>query len=483
MRLTATDVGALLPLILLTGATVVVMISVAIRRNHAVAMVLTLAGLAVTFGSLWWVAPLAPHAIPPLLMMDRYTLFYIGLIVAATFAVVVVSYGYFERHEENRKELYILLLVAALGAVVLVASNHFVSFFLGLEILSVALYALNAYLRDRALPVEAGIKYLILASAAAAFLLFGMAIIYGELGTMQFERIAALTSSGAQMSRSMLLGGLALIITGFGFKLALVPFHLWTPDIYEGAPAPVTAFEATVSKGAMFALLLRCFYAISAQRYESVMLVIAIIAVCSMIAGNVLALLQNNIKRMLAYSSIAHMGYVLVAFLAGGALGAQAVTFYLTAYFITTIGAFGVVAVLSPTDRDADHLEDYQGLFWKRPVLGSVMTLMLLSLAGIPITAGFFGKFYIVAAGASSAKWALIIVLVLTSVVGLFYYLRVVVVVFGAPSEEAGVLPAFRTSASSGIILGALSVCLVWFGVYPGYILRFVETAVQGIVH
>jgi NADH-quinone oxidoreductase subunit N len=213
------------------------------------------------------------------------------------------------------------------------------------------------------------------------------------------------------------------------------------------------------------------------------MLVLAIVSICSMIAGNVLALLQNNVKRMLAYSSIAHMGYVLVAFLAAGALGGQAVTFYLVAYFITTIGAFGVIAVLSPTDRDADRLDDYRGLFWKRPALGSVMTLMLLSLAGIPVTAGFVGKFYIVAAGASSARWALIIVLVLTSVVGLFYYLRVVVAIFSTPPEGAGVLPALRIPASSGIILGALSVCLVWFGVYPSYILRCVETAVQGIVH
>lgn len=483
MRLTVADLRALLPLILLGGATIVVMIAVAIRRSHGVAVGLTLVGLAATFGSLWWVTPLAPHEIPPLLMIDRYALFYIGLIVAAAFAVVVLAYAYLKGQEEHREEVYILLLVAVLGAVVLVASDHFVSLFLGLEILSVALYALNAYLCERALAVEAGIKYLILASASAAFLLFGLAIIYAELGTMQFERIAARAASGAPVSRSMVAGGLALIITGFGFKLALVPFHLWAPDVYEGAPAPVTAFVATVSKGAMFALLLRYFYTTSAQRYGSVMLVLAIMAICSMIAGNVLALLQNNVKRILAYSSIAHMGYVLVAFLAAGALGVQAVTFYLIAYFITTIGAFGVMAALSPTDHDADQLDDYRGLFWTQPVLGAVMTLMLLSLAGIPVTAGFFGKFYILAAGASSAMWAPIIVLVLTSIVGLFYYLRVVVTIFSAPPAGASVRSTPRISASSGMILGALSVLLLWFGVYPSYILRCVETAVQGIVH
>jgi len=479
----SSDITALLPLILITATAVVVMIAAAIRRSHAVAAVLTLLGLAITFASLWYVSPLAPRQVGPLLTIDGYSLFYTGLIVAATAAVVVLSYGYFERQTEHREELYILILVAVLGSMVLVASDHFISFFLGLEILSIALYALNAYLRDRALPLEAGIKYLILAAASAAFLLFGMAFIYAELGTMQFTRIASLMLGGSNLDQPVLVAGLALIITGFGFKLALVPFHLWTPDIYEGAPAPVTAFVATVSKGAMFALLLRYFYTISIRRFDSIFLVLAIIAVASMIAGNVLALLQNNVKRILAYSSIAHMGYVLVAFLAGGAMGAQAVTFYLVAYFITTLGAFGVVTVLSPSDRDADRLEDYTGLFWRRPALGSILTLMLLSLAGIPLTAGFFGKFYIVAAGASSAIWGLIIVLVLTSVVGLYYYLRVVVAIFSAPEAAAEELPLLPVPASSGIILGVLGLLLVWLGVYPGYLLGIVTTAVRSITH
>jgi NADH-quinone oxidoreductase subunit N len=481
MMLNHTDITALLPFILITATAVVVMIAAAIRRSHAVAAVLTLTGLAITFASVWYVAPLAPRQVGPLLSIDGYSLFYMGLIVAATFAVVVLSYGYFERQTEHREELYILILVAALGSITLVAANHFVSFFLGLEILSIALYALNGYLRDRSLPLEAAIKYLILAAASAAFLLFGMALIYAELGTMQFTRIAALMAGGANISQPILVVGLALVITGFGFKLALVPFHLWTPDIYEGAPAPVTAFVATVSKGAMFAILLRFFYSTSLRRYESVFVILAVIAIASMIAGNVLALFQNNVKRILAYSSIAHMGYVLVAFLAAGAMGAQAVSFYLVAYFITTIGAFGVITVLSPSDRDADLMEDYRGLFWKRPVLGAVLTLMMLSLAGIPVTAGFFGKFYIVAAGASSAIWGLIILLVLTSVVGLFYYLRVVVAIYSEPADSAEELPMLHVPASSGLVLGVLGVLLVWLGVYPGYFLEVVSTAVRNI--
>jgi NADH-quinone oxidoreductase subunit N len=481
MKLNSTALVALLPLILVTATAVLVMMAAAVRRNHAVAALLTLAGLTATFASLWPLAAIAPQPVGPLLIIDSYALFYTGLIVAATFAVVVLSYGYFERQTEHREELYILILVAVFGSIVLVSSNSFVSFFLGLEILSIALYALNAYLRERGLPLEAGIKYLILAAASSAFLLFGMALIYAALGTMEFTRIETLLVAGDNLSPSLLAAGLALIITAFGFKLALVPFHLWTPDIYEGAPAPVTAFVATVSKGAMFALLLRYFYAVSIRRFESIFVVLAVMAVASMIAGNILALQQNNVKRILAYSSIAHMGYVLVAFLAGGAMGAQAVGFYLTAYFITTIGAFGVITVLSPADRDADRIEDYRGLFWKRPGLGGVLTLMLLSLAGIPVTAGFFGKFYIVAAGASSAIWGLIIVLVLTSVLGLYYYLRVVVAIFSSPEQRAGDFPCLHVPAASGMVLGVLGILLVWLGVYPSYILRVLTAAVRNI--
>jgi NADH-quinone oxidoreductase subunit N len=481
MSLSSVDLTALLPLILTTATAIAVMIAAAVRRSHAFALTLTVLGLVLTFASLWEVAPLAPRRVGPLLVIDGYALFYIGLITVAAVAVVVLSYGYFGRQTEHPEEFYILLLVAVLGSVVLVASDHFVSFFLGLEILSVALYALNAYLRDRPLPPEAGLKYLILAAASAAFLLFGMALIYAELGTMEFGRMADLVTSGANLDRSVLVAGMAFIITGFGFKLALVPFHLWTPDIYEGAPAPVAAFVATVSKGAMFALLLRYFYTGFGRRFESLFLVFAVIAVCSMIVGNTLALLQNNVKRILAYSSIAHMGYVLVAFLATGSMAAEAVTFYLVAYFITTLGAFGVVAVLSPGDRDADQLEDYRGLFWKRPLLGTVFTLMLLSLAGIPTTAGFMAKFYVVAAGASSAIWGLIILLVLTSVIGLFYYLRVLVSVYSAPAENAAALALPSVPVSSRIVLGVLGVLLVWLGVYPSYFLQLVGSATRSM--
>ncbi len=467
------DVIALLPLIVLAGTSVLVMLAIAVRRSHGLTLGLTLTGLAAAFGCIWIAEPVAPRQVTSLLVIDNYSLFYFGLLIATDFAVAILAYDYLAHYDINREELYILLLIASVGGAVLVASSHFASFFLGLEMLSVSLYAMVSYLRLRWQPLEAGIKYLVLAAASAAFLLFGMALIYADLGTMEFGRMAQVLVTG-HSNDAMLVFGLALIITGIGFKLAVVPFHLWTPDVYEGAPAPVTAFIATVSKGAMFALLLRYFYRLDAAMNRQILLVFTIIAIASMLAGNLLALLQSNVKRILAYSSIAHMGYLLVAFLAGGELAVEAITFYLVAYFITTLGAFGVVSVLSRSDREADRIEHYQALFWRRPVLAGVFTVMLLSLAGIPVTAGFIGKFYLVAAGTSSALWALIIILVVSSVIGLFYYLRIVAVMYAAPEYEATEIDA-RTSPVAGAVLVVLTGLLVWFGIYPGPLMRIIR--------
>jgi len=469
---------ALMPLITVGGASVVVMLALTIRRSYELTVWLTLSGLAAAFASLWSAASVTPSHVTLLLVVDRYAIFYMGLILAACFAVVLISYSYFEKQPGQREELYILMLLATLGSQVLVTSTHFVSFFLGLEILSVSLYALIAYQRTKTRPLEAGIKYLVLAASSAAFLLFGMALIYAALGTMQFGEIAAHLASQANLPLGIFLPGTALLITGIGFKLGVVPFHLWTPDVYEGASAPVTAYIATVSKGSMFALLLRYFYGTGFAHDRVLYIVFAIIAVASMFAGNLFALMQNNVKRILAYSSIAHLGYLLVAFLAGGSLAVEAVTFYLVAYFITMLGVFGVVAVLSDRDGEAELINDYRGLFWRRPLLAGIFTIMLLSLAGIPVTAGFLAKFFIIAAGASASSWALILILVVTSVMGLFYYLRIVVMLYadlpnGAERTET---PVLYLPLSGTFTVTALAILLVWFGIYPTQLLELIRT-------
>jgi len=475
--MTGADLIAILPLMALAATAVVVMLAIAFYRNHALAAALTAAGILASLVSLWPAAGAAPRQVALLLRVDCYALFYTGLLSAAALIAALLAWGYLQRRNGLREEFYILLVLATIGSVVLAASSHFASFFLGLEILSVSLYALIAYTRDSRRSIEAGIKYLILAAASSAFLLFGMALIYARTGTMDWPAVAS--SWEAAAADPLRLTGLAMIVGGVGFKLAVVPFHLWTPDVYEGAPAPAAALVATISKGGVLALLLRYLNLLDASTAPQVFAVLGLVAAVSMLAGNLLALLQENVKRILAYSSIAHMGYMLMALLAGGEQGATAVTFYLVAYFVTILGAFGVVGVLSASERDADTLDDYRGLFHRRPWLAAVMTVNLLSLAGMPITAGFVGKVYLLVAGVGASLWLPVGSLVLGSAVGLFYYLRIIVVMYAAGEPRAAARPAIA-ALSSVVLIGLVSV-LVVLGAYPAPMIRIIQAAVQAL--
>lgn len=478
--MTFAELNALWPFILLAATPVAVMLAIAARRHHQFTVGLTLLGLGGAFASLFVAAPLQPQLVTPLLIVDHFTLFYLGLLIAASAIVTVLAYGYLEGGDQQREEFYVLLLLATLGAAVLTASRHFVSFFLGLELLSVSLYALIAYPLQNRRNIEAGLKYLVLAAASSAFLLFGMALIYAASGTLDFTRIVAAQTAPNTLD-SWTLVGAGMIITGIGFKLAVVPFHLWAPDIYEGAPAPVSAFVATVSKGSVFALLLRLSTYIDLRSIHPFFTLLAAIAIISMFTGNLLALLQNNVKRLLAYSSISHLGYLLVALLASGSLAATAATFYLAAYFVANLGAFGVVTILSNSRHEAEWLEDYAGLFWRKPWLAGVLTAMLLSLAGIPLTAGFVGKFYLVAAGSAAALWGLILVLVASSLIGLFYYLRVVAAMYQRPADTSPSAARPAPALAGSLILAGLVLLLVWLGVYPDPLIQMIQAALASL--
>jgi NADH-quinone oxidoreductase subunit N len=470
------DFIALLPQIIILATSVVVMLMIAVHRNHRITALLTIAGEITAFAALPFISSLAPHQSASLLITDQYSLFFAGLLIAAAFAVTLLSYGYLEKRREEREEFYVLLLLATLGALVLSSGNHFVSFFLGLELLSVSLYIMIAYMGTARKPLEAGLKYLILAGMSSAFLLFGMALVYSETGKMNFMGIAA----AVREPNLLMLSGFALIISGLGFKLAIVPFHMWTPDVYQGAPAPVAAFVATVSKGAVFSLLFRYFVETNATEHHPLFILLSAVSIASMTAGNILALLQNNLKRILAYSSISHLGYLLVAYLANPDVAVPASCFYLVAYFISILAAFGVISMMSPSDGDAEDLHEYQGLFWRRPWLAGALSASMFSLAGIPLTAGFVGKFYLLAAGIGSARWLLVVMLVVTSAIGLFYYLRTIVALYSSPSpvtaQTAGIAipPA---SWTSGFVIAGLMLLLIWLGVYPTSLMRIIQFA------
>jgi len=471
------DLIALSPFITLSITAIVVMLAIALRRSHVLTVVLTLSGLALTLASIFGAICTVPREVTALIRIDHYALFFLGLIVTGTIAIAALSYSYFEERSGQQEEFYLLLLLATLGAMVLTAATHFASLFLGIELLSVSLYALTAYHRHSLRSTEAGVKYLILAAASSGVLLFGMALVYAEAGSMTFTQIASRIGASGTYGLP-LTAGLVMILAGLGFKLAVVPFHLWTPDVYEGAPAPVTAFVATVSKGAVFAVLLRIFTNINIHELPALLMITSAVAIASMFVGNLLALKQNNVKRILAYSSISHLGYLLVTLLASGPMAIAASAFYLVAYFITTIGAFGVISVVSGKDRDADLMEDYQGLAWRHPWLAAVFSAMLFSLAGIPLTAGFVGKFYVVGAGAESSLWALIIVLVINSVIGLFYYLRIIAALFER-KEEPATQHTDPVPELGSAVLACLTALLVWLGVYPGPMIEIIKEAMN----
>lgn len=470
----AEELTALVPLMTLSAVAVLVMLEIAVRRNHLVIAATTALGLAATMGSFAFIRAVVPRQVTPLLIVDGYSIFFMLLVLCVALAVTLLSYTYLSHRSREREEYYLVLLLATLGAMVLSASCHFASFFIGLEILSVSLYALVAYTRSQWRSIEAGVKYLILSGTSDAFLLFGMALIYSQTGELRFVGIAQSVLLG---NAAIVTMGSCLLATGIGFKLSLVPFHLWTPDVYQGAPAPVTGFLATVSKVAVFAVLFRYYLLIDLNAHAGLQTVLAILAAVSMIAGNLLALLQTNVKRILAYSSIAHMGYVLVALLAGRVLGLQAAAYYLVAYSITTIGAFGAITVLSTGGRDLDGLEDYSGLGWTRPWVGGVLAAMLLSLAGIPLTAGFIGKFYVLTAGVGSSLWWLALILVITSVIGLYYYLRVILTLYSTATNGPVPLPE-KPSVVDNVVLAVLAILLVWLGVWPLSLVRFMEMTV-----
>ncbi|WP_312975328.1 NADH-quinone oxidoreductase subunit NuoN [Stutzerimonas nitrititolerans] len=484
MEFTQQHFIALLPL-LITGATAIaVMLAIAWQRNHGLSFVVTSVGLTLALVSIVPALRVAPLDVTPLLRLDAFAYFYSAVVLVATLVCVTLAHAYLgekagaDGFPGNREELYLLMALSAAGGLVLVSAQHLAGFFIGLELLSVPVYGLVAYAFFNKRSLEAGIKYTVLSAAASAFLLFGMALLYAESGSLSFSGLGA--SLAAQGSSLLVQAGIGMMLIGLGFKLSLAPFHLWTPDVYEGAPAPVATFLATVSKVAVFAVLLRLYQLSPATSGGWLNDALSLIAIASILIGNLLALNQSNLKRLLGYSSIAHFGYLLVALIASKGLAVEAIGVYLVTYVLTTLGAFGVITLMSSPfqGRDADALYEYRGLFWRRPYLTAVLTVMMLSLAGIPLTAGFIGKFYVIASGVESQLWWLLGALIIGSAVGLFYYLRVMVTLYLVePGMRRHDAPINWGQRAGGVMLLAIAVLAFFLGVYPQPLLELVQQA------
>lgn len=480
MTFTTSQFLALSPLLVASASVVIVMLGVAWHRHHTLTATLTALGLNATLLATLYVTTLVPQEATPLLIIDGYSLFYSVLTLVGALASCTLAHAYLKKHPGDLDEFYLLLGISVVGGMVLVSARHFASLFIGLELLSVPVYAMVAYTFRQERSLEAGIKYMVLSAVASAFMLFGMALLYAASGTLSFAGLAPLVG-GSLLSQPLVVVGIAMMLVGLAFKLSVAPFHLWTPDVYEGAPAPVATYLATSSKIAVLAVLMRFLGETHALQQHSVVMTLAILAGASILLGNVLALRQNNIKRLLGYSSIAHFGYVLVAIVAGNALTSEAVALYLATYLVTTISAFGVVSLKSSPYKsgDADQLHSFRGMFWRRPYLTAVMTVSMLSLAGIPLTAGFIGKFFVIAAGVRAELWWLLAILVVGSAMGLYYYLRVMVTLFliepGMRRQEPP--RGWEHQAGGIMVLGAMALMLI-LGAYPQPLLDIIRQAV-----
>lgn len=481
MTITSQQLIALLPLLIVGLTVVVVMLSIAWRRNHFVNATLAVIGLNLVLFALYFVGQAGPMDVTPLLRVDSYSILYTGLVILASLATCTFAYPWLAGYSDNREEFYLLVLIATLGGVMLTSASHLASLFLGIELISLPLFGLVGYAFQQKRSLEAAIKYTILSAAASSFLLFGMALVYADSGNISFVSLGKSLNDGV-VHELLIMAGLGMMIVGFGFKLSLVPFHLWTPDVYQGAPAPVSTFLATASKIAIFGVLMRLFMYAPLADNEGVRSVLGIMAVLSMLFGNLMAISQTNIKRMLGYSSIAHLGYLLVALIAVQThqLSMETVGVYLAGYLFSSLGAFGVVSLMSSPYRgpDADSLYSYRGLFWHRPILAAVMTVMMLSLAGIPMTLGFIGKFYVIAVGVSAHLWWLTGTVVLGSAIGLYYYLRMTVSLYLNPPElMQRDTPANWAFTAGGVVVLISAILVLALGIYPQPLISLVKLA------
>ena len=411
------------------------------------------------------------------LVADRFALAFQSLILAVCVGTVLLASSYLRATGLDRGEHFALLLFSTVGMMGLVSTTELVSMFVALEIMSVALYGLAGIRRDRAESQESALKYFVTGAFSSAFFLYGVALLYGVSGSTRLDRITQAVARLGDGSHGLALLGVGFLLVGFGFKVASVPFHMWAPDVYEGAPTTVTAFMAAGVKVAAFGALLRVFGHALQPLAADWQPVVAVLAVVSMVVGNLGALAQTNVKRMLAYSSIAHAGYLLVALVAPWSIAAPAILFYLVGYSAVSLGGFGALASLAEDGREPLAHSDLYGLAQRRPALAAALTVFLISLTGIPISAGFMGKFYLFGAAVGAGYVSLALVGVVMSVVSAYYYLRVVVSMY--MKEPLTDDPWARVAPSATAALAAAVIAVLAFGAVPGPLVDWARRAAQ----
>jgi NADH-quinone oxidoreductase subunit N len=408
--------------------------------------------------------------------IDNYGTFFKALFLAILILVALVSLRYADREEIGGGEYYSLLMFGVLGMMVMTSSHHFVTIFIGLEVMSLSIYILCGLLRGNIASVEAALKYFLLGAFATAFLLYGMAMIYGSTGIIDVVELKRYFLMKQPFSATMFIIGLGFLLVGFGFKISSVPFHMWTPDVYQGAPTSITAYMATGVKAAAFGALIRIFFTAFIPFQFGWSEIIWVLAVLTMIVGNITALVQRDVKRMLAYSSIAHAGYILVAFITGDRAQASSMLYYLMAYTFMNIGAFTAVIVLQKKGDSNSDLDNFAGLGTRHPFIALCMSIFLLSLAGVPPLAGFMGKFYVFSTAVKAEYYWLAIIGFLSSAVAAYYYLRVMMYMyFKDPVGDEGVADR---APQYGLVMIICIFVLLYMGIFPQVFVLMAQKAV-----
>ncbi len=430
------DLIALAPVLVLgVFAMMVLVLDLFGGRNKTLLTFTSLVGLLMTAVSTFAKHPIPAYSFNESYIVDHLSLFFICIFTLSSALTILLSVEYNEREGIRAGEYYALILFCTVGMILLASSTDMIMIFLGIEIVSICLYVLAGIRRNDHRSNEAALKYFLLGAFATGFLLYGMTLVYGSTGSTNLFKIAEFIQNPSAQSNPLLLMGLVLLIIGLGFKVASAPFHMWAPDVYQGAPTPVTAFMAVGPKAAAFAAFFRVFAEAFPEMSPSWETLLSIIAVLSMFVGNLGAIMQTNIKRMLAFSSISHAGYILMAVIAKSPLGSSSLLFYMLSYTFMTFGVFGIVIILGRKGEDTLEIENYSGLAYKHPVIALSMTIFLLSLGGLPPFAGFVAKFFIFSAAIQEGLLALVIIAVLNSAISFYYYLKVVVFMYMKESE------------------------------------------------
>jgi NADH-quinone oxidoreductase subunit N len=442
---------------------------------------LSLVVLAATGVANGWLLGIPVTGSSPMVAVDPFRLFANWLLLGGAALTILLSFPYISRQKLQAGEFYALILLATVGMMFMASARDLILLFLGIETMSVAAYVLTAFNRRDRRASEAGLKYFILGAFSSAFLLYGIALTWGATGSTNLLEIGAAAAAGDAIS-GLLVAGMALLAVGFAFKVAAVPFHMWTPDVYEGAPTPSTAFMAATVKAASFVAFARVFLEAFPTLWETWSTAFWWLAALTMVIPNLVALSQSNVKRMLAYSSVAHGGYLIVALTAANEMATAGLLFYLLVYTVMNIGALAVVMIVSGHGEDRLHVEEYAGFGRLQPLFGVVFTIFLLSLAGFPGTGGFMAKIYLLFGAVESELWSLAVILALATVVSYYYYLRVAWFMWMKEAPEGS--PHARVWAPLPLRMGlvAAAALLIWLGVFPSGVLEMARAAAVGLI-